>query len=211
MEARNGELLTGFGGQLGSLFSAFGEISANYNDAELQRLQEIVDATEEGSDERLAAEEKLAKTKKKFAREEAIAQKAIGTFNTLINTAQAIVGFLANPGGIPGLALSGLAGAVGAAQLAAIQSQPLPALATGGAIPSRSGGVPVIVAEDSTGSGEVILGLGEKGTALVNELADRISARVGGNRSITVPVSINGKVIATAVADEFRNGTVRYQ
>ena len=69
---------------------------------------------------------------KQLQKEQAETQKALQLFNVITNTASAIVGFLATPGGIPGTILSVLAGITGAAQAAAIASTPIPTFAQGG-------------------------------------------------------------------------------
>jgi len=69
---------------------------------------------------------------KQLQKEQAETQKALQLFNVITNTASAIVGFLATPGGIPGTILSVLAGITGAAQAAAIASTPVPTFAQGG-------------------------------------------------------------------------------
>jgi hypothetical protein len=71
---------------------------------------------------------KVIEERRKLARIE----KAQGIFNATIDTAQAIVGFLSDPGGIPGILLSVAAGIAGATQIAKISSQPLPSFGKGG-------------------------------------------------------------------------------
>jgi tubulin-specific chaperone A len=69
---------------------------------------------------------------KQLQKEQAETQKALQLFNVIVNTASAIIGFQATPGGLPGLALSILAGITGAAQAATIASTPVPGFAQGG-------------------------------------------------------------------------------
>lgn len=57
---------------------------------------------------------------------EATAQKNMALFNIAINTASAIIGFLANPGGAAGTVLSILAGVQGAVQAGLVASRPIP-------------------------------------------------------------------------------------
>jgi hypothetical protein len=110
------------------VLNSLSSVISNLQNQELERLQAEVDATEEGSEAREKAEERLNKAKKKFAREQAIREKALGLFNVAIDTAQAIVAFLAE-GNIPG---SIAAGVTGAAQAAVIASTPIPEAAMGG-------------------------------------------------------------------------------
>lgn len=65
-------------------------------------------------------EEQLADKKRNIRIEEAKQQKDMATFNAIISTAQAVASAL------PNLFLSALAGIIGGAQIALIQSQPLP-------------------------------------------------------------------------------------
>ena len=71
---------------------------------------------------------KVIEERRKLARIE----KAQGIFNATIDTAQAIVGFLSDPGGVAGIILSVAAGITGATQIAKISSQPLPSFGKGG-------------------------------------------------------------------------------
>lgn len=62
---------------------------------------------------------------------EAERERNFALFNIGISTAEAIIKFLANPGGPPGLILSALAAVTGGLQLAAVLSKPIPAFAKG--------------------------------------------------------------------------------
>jgi hypothetical protein len=158
----------GFLGAIDSLASATAA-------AELQRLEESG-----------ASEEELAKKRKEIAISEAKRKKAIGTFNTIVDTASAIVGFLANPGGIPGTVLSVAAGVTGAIELAAIAATPLPSFAEGGIIPGRPSKIDNTIA--NVASGELVANQDQKdrmlmsflngqgtggGTTIVNAMVDK--------------------------------------
>jgi hypothetical protein len=92
------------------------EASLGSNALKAQKLKEL--------------DEKTAKERRAIQRKEAQAQKAAGIFSAIISTAQGIASALATgPAGIP---LAAIIGALGGAQVAAIASQPLPALAQGG-------------------------------------------------------------------------------
>jgi len=129
-------------GIIGDFYGSISQIQTNLGNAELQRLQAEIDATEEGTEARTAAEERYAAKKKQFAIEDANRQKGLAIFSATISTAQAIIGFLANPGGFAGVALSIAAGIAGAAQIAAISSQPPPAFEQGGIVPIVPGASP---------------------------------------------------------------------
>lgn len=79
-------------------------------------------------------DEELKKKEVDLQREQAKREKAMSIFSAILSTASAIIGFLANPGGYPGIALSAVAGIMGAAQIAAIAAQPLPQFAAGTAL-----------------------------------------------------------------------------
>jgi len=72
----------------------------------------------------------MEKKRKALAREQAKDQKAVAIIQAIINTALAITAALAVP--YIGTVLAIIVGALGAAQIALIASQPLPALAAGG-------------------------------------------------------------------------------
>ena len=116
---------------LSSAWSYLNQVQANNNQSELDRLKGLVDAEEEGTQARIDAQTTLDDTKKKFAQQEAKRTKAQGIAQAIIDTASAIIGFLADPGGWPGVGLSASAVAVGATQLAAINSTPIPSYEVG--------------------------------------------------------------------------------
>lgn len=132
-------------GQLQGLNSAINALQT----AELNRYKQQQDAKRKALDKRLAAGEiseieynqevqrldaETAEKEKTLQIEQAKREKALGIMSAVINTAAAIIGFLAKPGGIPGIVLSALAAATGAAQIATIAAEPLPAMAGGGVV-----------------------------------------------------------------------------
>ena len=97
--------------------------------------------------------------KKKIAIAEAQRSKKIRRFDTIMNTAAAIVGFLANPSGIAGVALSGAAAITGGIQLAAIDKEPIPKFAKGARINEPTLGIigeagPEIILSNKTITGK---------------------------------------------------------
>lgn len=108
------------GGSIASMWGSINKVQSNAHKSELQRMEE------EG-----ATEEELQEAKKQFAIEDLKRKKAQGTFQAIIDTASAVIGFLANPGGFAGVGLSAMAVGTGAAQIAAIQSEPLPSFDVG--------------------------------------------------------------------------------
>lgn len=107
----------------------------NNQDAKKAALEKQLQSgliSEENYNQQIAAIDEQTKQREiELQREQAKREKALNIFNAGISTAAAIIGFLANPGGIPGIALSVLAGITGAAQIAAIAAEPLPQFATG--------------------------------------------------------------------------------
>lgn len=89
--------------------------------AELSRL-------EEKNEKGLISEQEFAKQKAEIEIKQAKAKKAQGIFNAGISTAQAIIGMLADPGGVAGTILAVLAGVTGALQIATILAEPLPTM-----------------------------------------------------------------------------------
>lgn len=74
-------------------------------------------------------DKKSAELEKKAAQR----KKAYAIGDAIISTAQSVIGFLAKPGGIPGIALSVGAGILGAAQIATIASTPVDGSSSGSA------------------------------------------------------------------------------
>ena len=79
---------------------------------------------------KLSAKRKFEDEERKIAKRQAIAQKAQAAFNIGLSTAQAIIGIWAQVPkfdfGISAGVLTGIVGALGAAQLAAVLAKPLP-------------------------------------------------------------------------------------
>jgi len=116
----------------------FDTISGIYDmqNARLDAQHEIdLARTEEGSEERILAEAKYDKEKRKLARKQAVLDRAQGLFNIGISTATAIMNALAQFGPIAGAIFAGIIGAMGAAQIATVLATPLPAYKDGGVVP----------------------------------------------------------------------------
>jgi len=138
--------------QVGATLQNIAQIQANQNQKELNEYTRVQDEKQRSLERRLEAgliteaqynrqvesmEEDLNEKKAAIAREEARRQKQINTFQAIVDTAAAVVGFLANPSGLAGVALSAMAAVAGATQIAAIQSQPIPQFAEGGRVKSN--------------------------------------------------------------------------
>ena len=136
-------------GQLNAMNSAFNELSnaqlSRYKADQNERKKTLEKRLKAGeiSEEQYNAEvqkidEETTKKEVEMQREQAKREKALGIMNASISTAAAIIGFMAKPGGLAGLALSVMAGITGTAQVAAIAAQPLPQFAEGGVVPGNS-------------------------------------------------------------------------
>lgn len=148
-------------------------------------------------DKTLLSEEAYDAAVRAIQREQAQRTKRLGIFNAVIDTAQAVIGMLADPGGVAGIVLSILAGITGAAQIAAIASQPLPALATGGIV---TGPTPAIVGEG--GQPEIIFPLDQLGDFL-SRRGDFDDMR-GGETSVVV--NLDGAQILKYVGKATEDG-----
>lgn len=111
-------------------------------DTEIEKLQKEYSEAVKNGDMELAAEkereiqrqrieEESEERKRKAQKEEAERSKALAIFQATIDTLAAVIGFMSDPGGLPGAAMSAMAAATGAAQIAAIAAEPLPSYAVG--------------------------------------------------------------------------------
>lgn len=181
----------------------------NYIDSIIDSTQRMVDAIVGISSARADAEiadierstmseETKAAKIRAIQRDQAERDKKLGIFSAIIDTAQAIIGFLAEPGGIPGIVLSVLAGITGAAQIAAISAQPLPALAAGGIV---TGPTQALIGEAGP---EIIFPLDQLGN-FINSRGD--FQDVGGGNSHVV-VNLDGRPILDYVGRASRDGRI---
>lgn len=124
----------------------------------------------------------------------------------VIDTAGAIIGFLANPGGTAGAAMSIAAGVAGALQLATIFGQPPPAppsFAEGGIVMPSMGGTLAQVAE--AGQPEVIFPLDK-----LNQFLNGNNKITGGDNGgqIRLVVNLDSRPLLDKIFDATRNRTV---
>lgn len=176
------------GDTISSIWGSVNDYQDNLNEAELQGLQEVVDATETGTEERAAAEEALDKRKREIAREQAKRDKEAAIFSAVIDTSVAVVRMLADPGGVTGVVLSALALAAGIAEVAAISSQTLPSAEQGMVIPEVAG-VPAS---------------GDNSLVRVNGGEEIIPADERG-RDMYVTLKLDGRVIAQSTVEDYIN------
>ena len=110
---------------ISSLVSSISQIQQNSFAKEQQLLNEQL---EQG----LITREEFEQKEKEIRRKQAASAKDAAIFQAVISTAQAVMQALANTPPPASYALAAVAGALGAAQIAAIASQPLPKFAEGG-------------------------------------------------------------------------------
>ncbi len=123
---------------LNDFFSLWGELQANKEakarmqyEAELERIKNstMSEKAKERAIQKL--NEERDKQERKLARKKAVREKAQALFGAILSTAQAVAKAL-TAGPILGPILASVIGAMGAAKIGVISSQPLPALAEGG-------------------------------------------------------------------------------
>ncbi len=91
-----------------------------------------IEAAGDNLTERIIAERKFEKEKKRIAKNQAIAEKLQAAFSIALSTAQAIIAIWANPITLVGAPLlTALVASIGAAQLATVLAQPIPSYHTG--------------------------------------------------------------------------------
>jgi len=177
--------------QLGSIFSQYYTNQGMEIDADAQKKKDAVTNSLMTEEEKASAiksiDEETTKQKKKMAREQAVTEKALAIFNIIINTAQAIAKTI-GVAGFFGIPLAVIVGAMGAAQLALVAAQPLPALAEGG----LAFGPSLAMVGDNAGAmtdPEVISPL------------SKLSSMMGGEQ--TIIINLDGRQIAKSTAQNF--------
>jgi hypothetical protein len=165
---------------------------------EFKQRREHINATVEDEEERarLLAELSEEEDARKLAiqQKQARRDKALGVFNTIIDTARAIVKTLAEIPGPAGIAIAGIIGGLGVAQTGAIMSEPEPFYA-GGLIKGSRDGIVAQIGERN--QSEVVLPL-ERGT---EQIADRLMAAIQSQSSPAGDYHSHYH-IGTLVADE---------
>lgn len=155
-------------------------------------------------------DELYAQKKYELQYEAAKREKALGVFSTLVDTASAIIGYLADPGGVAGTILSIMAGTTGAIQTAAILSQPLPVpptASTGSKISDtstvkfHSGGVAGSTPDSPQRSEEITRTLlttervlSPQQTSIFDSLVAKVSAMGGSNAIVSGAAQVTSDV-----------------
>jgi len=121
--------------------------------AERNHELELLAATE-SAEGRMAADAKYDKKKREIEKRQATLKKASAAFNIVVDTAQAIMNFLATKGTL-GIILAAAAGITGGIELATVLSEPIPAYNKG--VEGAKGGWSILGDKDSAGHGGVEL------------------------------------------------------
>lgn len=161
--------------------------------------------------EKLKIEEEFDEKKKEIELKQAKRNKEIKKFDASISTLQAVIGLLADPGGWQGIALSAMAAATGAAQVAAIEATPLPSYDVGtwnvqGDQISQIHNGEIIVPEtmsDSIRKGEAYLGKKEDSNhvsiTIINNTGAEVKTEESKNGDIKEYKIMIGKVVNTQI------------
>jgi ABC-type proline/glycine betaine transport system permease subunit len=163
--------------QLGSILSMFNSNRLDEIDQwEARQREEIENSilSEEEKDAKLQAlEEEAAKREQEAKRRQAKQNKALGIFNIIISTAQAIMKAWTELPWVMAAVQSAVIGTLGTAQAAVVAAQPIP-LAKGGFVESVPGGVNTIVGEGR--QDELVLPLETGVDMMVNKLVEGIGS-----------------------------------
>lgn len=107
------------------------EVEQNRIDAQRQEIDDLREAGAITEKEALARQKKLDQEERALKIRQAQRDKSIALFQAVINTAAAIVRAFSDGGPFAGPVLAAIVGAIGAAQIAAIASRPIPKFAKG--------------------------------------------------------------------------------
>ena len=189
------------------LLSSINDIADGFSERDKERVQTNHDEAITANDDKLSKglisqkahdnevkrlDKQLDKEKQKIARDQAIRERLMATISIGMNTAKAIMGIWADfpkmDFGISAGIASGIVGALGLAQAAAVWAQPMPKAAKGMLLqgPSHSGGGVNVNAE----GGEAIIN--RRSTSMFKPLLSAINAAGGGVRFASggIPVGL---------------------
>jgi|GEM_PF-2377416 len=126
----------------------------NWYEAEKDRIYATIEDEEERETALKDLDHEADQRRRALARGEAKAGKSIAIMNAIINTASAVTKALSQGGFIFGPLMAAFIAAMGAAQIALIKAQPLPALAEGGEL--ITSGPQLIMVGDNPGGRELV-------------------------------------------------------
>lgn len=142
-----------YGRAVMDMVASFNDLFTSLSDAERQRAEENNEAQKEALKKRLdsglisqkkydkeveKADKELAEKKARIAREEAMRERALSLVQIAWSTAEAIMNIWATASPFAAPALTALASAMGAAQIAAVMAAPVPTARKGGAVAGRT-------------------------------------------------------------------------
>ncbi len=211
--AKQQEIVSTIGSAATELVNRFNEIKANQTETDLQNLQFTFNSQQKSLEAQLEAqvislekyeqdkaalEEKFREDQRKIKKEEFERNKKAQTINALINTAVAVTEAL------PNALLAAITAGLGAAEVIAIQSQPVPEFAHGGKVLSgkrigSSDGVSI-----SRPNGDNLLATVKTGEVILNEAQQ---AALGGAQTFA-SIGVPGFATGGAVLDSVSNGVV---
>lgn len=154
----------------GATFGAINDLQANQHDAELQRIQDEIDARKEAGEDTTDLEQELSDKKNKYAKDEFESKKATAIAEALVNGAVAFTKAL------PNVVLAGIVAGLTSVQVAAIASQQY--------VPMAQGGIT---------QGPTRALIGEAGPEAVIPLRD-IGKGIGANGGITIVQNVQGSI-----------------
>lgn len=200
-------------GSVTSIWGSINQVQANQNEEEIQRIEEQNAIAIQAAKDRGASEEEITElekslqadlndTKNKYAQEEAERNKALSTLSVILDTAKAIMQIWANPLISPwGKGLwTGLAAGAGAAQIAAINSAPVPSYDVGS----------IRIPETTTATvhkDEMILTAPQAEQARREGITIAPTNKTSGN-SVNIVIYLDGKEIARNTIDNLNSGSV---
>ncbi|MEE0870614.1 MAG: hypothetical protein U0L52_04480 [Bacteroidaceae bacterium] len=142
-----------YGRAVMDMVASFNDLFTSLSDAERQRAEENNEAQKDALKKRLdsglisqkkydkeveKADKELAEKKARIAREEAMRERALSLVQIAWSTAEAIMNIWATASPFAAPALTALASAMGAAQIAAVMAAPVPTARKGGAVAGRT-------------------------------------------------------------------------
>lgn len=187
------DYLNTLGSAVSSVWASINTIRDNSEQAELDRMQAELDGFEGTTEERIALEQKLDDERRRIAYEQAKRNKEQKLFDAIIGTSLAVINFLASGDYVGAI----LAGVLGAVEIAAIASEPLPQFANGGLVPQRPG-------TSATGDQQLIRA--NPGEEVLTANDPRHINNLGGNGgNLYITMRLDGRVIAENTVYDYIN------
>jgi TP901 family phage tail tape measure protein len=238
------ERLQEYGNNVQEMLSSISTIATNNSNARVQEAEQQNEQEKAALDKRLKAgliaqkqyddkvaklDTELAQKKAEETRKQAIREKELASFQIVLNTAAAIMKIWAEVPkmdfGVSTVALTAVAAAMGALQLGAVLSEPLPKARRGGKIEGakhEQGGVLVetegeeriVAARPAKAFPELLnlisyigknAGVPDTGYALRRAEAERAAVSGAGGTTVEIDYDRLGEVVAQRVGEEIKN------